>query len=156
MAHVGDAKRLTDGLAGEQHGPRAAGEDGPLVLDGELLLDEGADEPQQAFAVVAGLEVHPTLRARKRAAMQGNQGQPFGLAAGPSEGRELAGPVLQRRDRGGAHHPVTSARSPRTYVMRIPIGLTIISSGSDLPMSLTGDPASTVRPSTTARPSGTL
>ena len=32
--------------------------------------------------------VHPTLRARKRAAMQGDQGQPFGLAAGPSEGRD--------------------------------------------------------------------
>ena len=48
VAHVGDAKRLIDGLAGEQHGPRAAGEDGPRVLDGEVLLDEGADEPQQA------------------------------------------------------------------------------------------------------------
>ena len=28
---------------------------------GELLLDEGADEPQKAFAVVAGLEVHPHI-----------------------------------------------------------------------------------------------
>ena len=69
VSHVGDAKRLIDGLAGEQHGARAAGEDGPRVLDGELLLDESADEPQQAFTVVGGLEVHPTLRARKRAAM---------------------------------------------------------------------------------------
>ena len=108
---------------------------------GEVLLDEGADEPQQAFAVVAGLEVHPTLRARKRAAMQGDQGQPFGLAAGPSEGRELAGAVPQRRDRGGAlgarfdlgraaGHRVTSARSPRPSGLRILLGLTIIGSGS--------------------------
>ena len=137
VSHVGDAKRLIDGLAGEQHGARAAGEDGPLVLDGELLLDESADEPQQAFTVVAGLEVHPTLRARKRAAMQGDQGQPFGLAASPSEGRELAGAVLQRRDRGGAlgarvdlgraaGHRVTSARSPRPSGLRIPLGVTII------------------------------
>ena len=114
---------------------------GLRVLDGEVLLDEGADEPQQAFAVVAGLEVHPTLRARKRAAMQGDQGQPFGLAAGPSEGRELAGAVLQRRDRGGAlgarvdlgraaGHRVTSARSPRPSGLRSPLGLTIIGSGS--------------------------
>ena len=113
------------------------GKMGPLVLDGEVLLDEGADEPQQAFAVVAGLEVHPTLRARKRAAMQGDQGQPFGLAAGPAEGRELASAIRQRRDRGGAlgarvdlgraaGHRVTRARSPRPSGLRISLGLTII------------------------------
>ena len=54
--------------------------------------------------------------------MQGDERQPFGLVAGPAEGRELAGAVLQRRDHDGARHPVTSARSPRTYVMRMPIG----------------------------------
>ena len=108
---------------------------------GELLLDEGADEPRKALAVVAGLEVRATLRARKRAAMQGDKGQPFCLAAGPSEGRELAGAVLQRRDRRGAlgarfdlgraaGHLVTSARSPRTSGLRIPLGLTIIRSRS--------------------------
>ena len=121
MPHVGDAKRPIEGLAGEEDGARAAGEDGPLVLAGELLLDERANEPPGGFAVVAGLEVRPALRARKDAAMEGDERQPFGLAAGPSEGRELAGAVLQRRDRDGARfglgasrrHPVTSARSPR-------------------------------------------
>ena len=57
----------------------------------------------------------------------------------PAEGRELVGAVLQRRDRDGARclrggarrHPVTSARSPRKYVMRMPIGFTIHQLGID-------------------------
>ena len=76
---------------------------------------------EMPFTVVARVEVRPALRARKRAAVQGDQGQPFGLSVGPSEGRKLAGAVLPRRDRDGARldrgwagrHPVTSARSPR-------------------------------------------
>ena len=44
VPHVGDSKRLIDGLAGQQNGPRAAGEDGPLVLGGEPLLYERANE----------------------------------------------------------------------------------------------------------------
>ena len=44
VPHVGDTKRPIDGLAGEQHGARAAGEDGPVVLAGEPLLDEVAKE----------------------------------------------------------------------------------------------------------------
>ena len=97
------------------------GEDGPLVLGGELLLNEDANEPGQAFTVVAGKEVRAALRARKDAAMQGDEREPFRLAAGPSEGRERGGAVLERRDRdgarfdlgGGRRHRVTSARSPR-------------------------------------------
>ena len=81
MAHVGDSKRLIEGLAGQQDGARAAGEDGPLVLDGELLLDEGANEHARRFAVRAVEKLAP-LRARKDAAMQGDERQPFGLAAG--------------------------------------------------------------------------
>ena len=121
VANVGDAKRPIDGLTGQEDGARAAGEDGPLVLGGELLLDEGADEAGQAFTVVAGKQVCAALRARKDTAVQGDKREPFRLAAGPSEGRELAGAVLERRDRdgarfdlgGGRRHPVTSARSPR-------------------------------------------
>ena len=37
--------------------------------------------------------------------MQGDERQPFGLVAGPAEGRELAGAVLQRRNHDGARHP---------------------------------------------------
>ena len=70
------------------------------------------------------------LGARKDAAVETDERDPRGIASGPAEGRELAGAVLNRGDRDGARHPVTSARSPRKYVMRIPIGLTIISSGS--------------------------
>ena len=121
MAHVGDAKCAIGGFAGEEDGARAAGKDGPLVLDGELLLDERVDETGDTFSVVARLEVRPALRPRKDAAMQGDKRDPLGLAAGPSEGRELAGAVLERRDGAGARrglgrarrHPVTSARSPR-------------------------------------------
>ena len=81
---------------------RAAGEDGPLVLDGELLLDERANEPPGGFAVVAGLEVRPALRAREDAAMEGDERQPFGLAAGPAEGHELGrrGAALSGPGRG--------------------------------------------------------
>ena len=43
MAHVRDSESSIDGLTGHKDGARAAGEDGPLVLGGELLLDEGAD-----------------------------------------------------------------------------------------------------------------
>ena len=107
VPHVRDAQRPIGGFAGEEDGARAAEKMAPL-------------------------------RPRKDAGMQDDQRDPFGLAAGPSEGCELAGAVLQRRDRDGARcrlgvarrHPVTSARSPRKYVMRIPIGFTIISSGS--------------------------
>ena len=70
------------------------------------------------------------LGARKDAAVETDERDPRGIASGPAEGRELAGAVLNRGDRDGARYPVTSARSPRKYVMRIPIGLTIISSGS--------------------------
>ena len=62
--------------------------------------------------------------------MQVDKGDPFGLAAGPSEGRERAGAVRHRRDRDGARHPVTRARSPCPSVIRSPIGFTIINSGS--------------------------
>ena len=137
MPHVGDAQRPIGGFAGEEDGARAAGEHGPLVLDGELLVNERANEPARLFRVRAAEKMAP-LRPRKDADMQGYQRDPFGLSAAPAEGRELAGAVLQRRDRDGARclrggarrHPVTSARSPRTYVMRRPIGFTIISSGS--------------------------
>ena len=46
-------------------------------------------------------------------------------------GEKRACVVLQRRDRDGARHPVTSARSPRKYVMRTPIGLTIAHTDPD-------------------------
>ena len=121
MANVRDSENPIDGLTGQEDGARAAGEDGPLVLGGELLLDEGADEAGQAFTVVAGKQVCAALRARKDAAVEGDKREPFRLAAGPSEGRERGGAVLERRDRDGAGvdlgrarcHPVTSARSPR-------------------------------------------
>ena len=53
MAHVGDAQRPIERFAGEENGARAAGEDGPLVLDGELLVDERAHEDARRFAVRA-------------------------------------------------------------------------------------------------------
>ena len=120
VAYVGDAKRLIDGLAHQEHGARAAGEDGPLVLEREFLLDEPANEHARRFAVRAVEKLAP-LRARERAAVQGDEREPFRLAPGPSEGRELGGVVLQGRDGDGARfglgrgrgHPVTSARSPR-------------------------------------------
>ena len=43
VANVRDSESPIDGLTGQDDGARAAGEDGPLVLGGELLLDEGAD-----------------------------------------------------------------------------------------------------------------
>ena len=137
MPHVGDPQRPIEGFPGEQDGARAAGEDGPLVLDGELLVDERAHEYARRFAVRAVEKIAP-LRPRKDAGMQRDERDPFGLSAAPSEGCKTARAVLQRRDRDGARclqggarrHPVTSARSPRTYMMRRPIGFTSISSGS--------------------------
>ena len=97
-----------------------AGEDRPLVLDRVLLLNERANKQACKFAVRA-VEILTPLRARKRAAVQGDKRDPFGLAVGPSEGRKPGGAFLQRRDGGRARrglgrvrcHPVTSARSPR-------------------------------------------
>ena len=100
-AHVGDAQRPIDGLAGQEDGPRAAGEDRPLVLDGVPLLDERAHEAACRFAVRAVEVLHHCERVND-AAMQGDKREPFGLAAGPAEGRELGGAVLQRRDGGRA------------------------------------------------------
>ena len=45
VANIRDAQRQIGGLAGQQYGARAAGEDGPLVLNGELLLDERVPSP---------------------------------------------------------------------------------------------------------------
>ena len=138
VPHVGDAQRAIGGFAGEEDSPRAAGEDGPLVLDGEPLVEERAHKRGGRFSVITSVDVRAVLRPRKDAGMQRDQRDPFGLSAAPSEGFKTARAVLQRRDRDGARclrggvrrHPVTSARSPRTYVMRRPIGFTIISSGS--------------------------
>ena len=60
VAYVGNAKRPIEGLAGEEDGARAAGKDGPLVLDGELLVDELADEHARRFAVRAAKETNTT------------------------------------------------------------------------------------------------
>ena len=118
--HVLDAKRPVEGFLRDVHGARAAGEDGPCVLDGELLLDERVDEAADTFSVVARLEVRPALRPRKDAAVQGDQGDPFGLAAGPAEGRQLAGAVLQRRDRDGARRRLGVGSSSSCHQRAIP------------------------------------
>ena len=77
-------------------------EDSPLVLDGELLLDERVDEAGDPFSVGRpGLEVRAVLRARKDAAMQRDEREPFGLAARPAKRREQG-----RRD------PATSGSRP--------------------------------------------
>ena len=80
-----DSKRPIDGLAGEQHGTRAAGEDGPVVLDRVLIVDKRPDEPAGDLWMRIAKKGAP-LRAGKRAAVQGDKRDPFGLAVGPSEG----------------------------------------------------------------------
>ena len=47
VADVGDAQRAINRFPREQHGPRAAGEDAPVVLDGELLVDERPDKTER-------------------------------------------------------------------------------------------------------------
>ena len=47
VAYVGDAQRATNRFPREQHGARAARKDSPVVLDGELLVDERADKTER-------------------------------------------------------------------------------------------------------------
>ena len=120
-AYVGNVERPIEGLAGEEDGARAAGKDGPLVLDGELLVDELADEHARRFAVRAAKETTP-LRSDKDAGVEANERQPLGRAAGcirePRAGRRGPQALGLRRESAGAWAGLVftgspAARSPR-------------------------------------------
>ena len=59
VADIRDAKRPVDRFLCDVDGTRAAGKDGPRVLNGELLLEQRANEAAGGFSVRTRLEVRP-------------------------------------------------------------------------------------------------
>ena len=106
MADVRDGERPVDRFVCDVDGPRAAGKDGPRVLDGEVLLKQRANEAGGGFSILTRLEVRPVLGPRKDTALETDKGDPLTIAPGPTEGgecRELARAVLGRGGESPGH-----------------------------------------------------